>query len=248
MLNIIDSLKPEMPTVLFLAGSLTNPCVYDQIESDGVFQFGAVDYCRSQAPWDVTTLGKRIIEAIDILKLGPTVLAGYSAGGVIAMAAAAYAPEKIAGLMLSNTGPCGKGHGDPDFPRKLITGWGTKEFTDNFFKRCFSREIPPFLKYRLEQYIAVMDKHAGYEVSRSLREVDYSEKLKAVSCPVVIAHGTLDTARTQAHVDMMTDCMPQAKVFYLEGGHTIMVENKEEWQRAFFILLADVKRKYFEGV
>lgn len=240
MLNIIGQLQPGAPTVLFLAGSLTSPCVYDQIESDGTFQFGVVDYCRSQGPWDVTTLGRRLVESIEALKLGPTVLAGYSAGGVIAMAAAIAAPSRIAGLMLSNTGPSGKGHGDPDFPKKLLAGWGTKEFNDSFFSRCFSRPIPPLLQHRLEQYIGLVDRQAGYEISRSLREVDYTEALQAVTCPVMIAHGRLDKARTQAHVEMMTRSMPHAMVTYLEGGHTIMVENKEGWQQAFFTLLAAV--------
>lgn len=150
------------------------------------------------------------MESIEALKLGPTVLAGYSAGGVIAMAAAIAAPSRIAGLMLSNTGPSGKGHGDPDFPKKLLAGWGTKEFNDSFFSRCFSRPIPPLLQHRLEQYIGLVDRQAGYEISRSLREVDYTEALQAVTCPVMIAHGRLDKARTQAHVEMMTRSMPHA--------------------------------------
>ena len=37
MLKLIGPLEPGKPTVLFLAGSITDPCVYDQAESDGVF-------------------------------------------------------------------------------------------------------------------------------------------------------------------------------------------------------------------
>ena len=240
MLKLIGPLEPGKPTVLFLAGSITDPCVYDQAESDGVFQFAAVDYCRSEGPWDVDALGGRVLDLIREKELGPTILAGYSAGGVIAMAAACQSPGSIAGLLLSNTGPCGKGHGDPDFPRKLLEHWGEKEFMASFFARCFSRPIPPLLRQRLQDYAESLDQRSGYEVSYSLRQVDYREGLKAVRCPVVIAHGKDDKTRTLAHVEMMTSSMPHAEVFLLEGGHTIMVENKPGWQRALDHLMEKV--------
>ena len=94
--------------------------------------------------------------------------------------------------------------------------------------------------YRLQDYAESLDQRSGYEVSSSLRQVDYREGLKAVRCPVVIAHGKDDKTRTLAHVEMMTSSMPHAEVFLLEGGHTIMVENKPGWQRALDHLMEKV--------
>ena len=241
MLKKWGDLLPNKPTVLLLPGSLTSPCVYDQVECDSFFQLAGIDYCTSEGPWDVTTLGKRVIEMIDELQLGPTVLAGYSAGGVIAMAAASIAPEKISGLMLSNTGPCGKGHGDPSFPQKILDNWGSEEFERSFFTRCFSRPVPPLLYKRLQAYIRTVDPQAAYEISLSLRNVDFRQDLTHYHHPVVIAHGKADTSRTIAHVEMMKTAMPQAEVFLLDGGHTIMVENKQDWQKAFDHLLQKVR-------
>ena len=240
MLKLIGSLEPGRPTVLFLAGSITSPCVFDQVESDGVFQFAAVDYCRSEGPWDVDTLGGRVLSLMEEKQLGPTILAGYSAGGVIAMSAACQGPDRIAGMLLSNTGPCSKGHGDPSFPQKLLDNWDNPAFLDSFLARCFSRPIPPLLRQRLLDYIGTLDPQSGYQVSTSLRQVDYREGLRQVRFPVVIAHGKDDKTRTLAHVEMMTTSMPHAEVFLLDGGHTIMVENKPQWQEALNHLMKKV--------
>lgn len=241
-LKYLGILEPGVPSILCLAGSMTSPCVYSQIEAPKGWQLVAIDYFRSPGPWDVDTVGSRVLELIRELELGPTILAGYSAGGVIAMAAATQDPNAIAGLMLSNTGPNAKGQGDPAFPQKLLAHWGEKAFTDNFLARCFSRPIPPVLKAQLLEYIGEIDKNAVYQVSQSLREVDYSEALKQVACPVMIAHGKEDKTRTKEHVEMLAKAMPQAQIHFLEGGHTIVVENKTQWQAALCSLAAEIER------
>ncbi|MBQ4489707.1 MAG: hypothetical protein II965_00495 [Pyramidobacter sp.] len=88
MLKLIGKLETRRPTVLFLSGANVSPCVFDQVESDGEFQFAAVDYCQSDGPWDLPKLGERVCKLIREQNLGATALAGWSAGGGIAMAAA----------------------------------------------------------------------------------------------------------------------------------------------------------------
>lgn len=43
MLKIIGELEKNQPTVLFLSGGNVSPCVYDQLESDGIFRFAVID-------------------------------------------------------------------------------------------------------------------------------------------------------------------------------------------------------------
>ena len=242
MLKLIGKLETGRPTVLFLSGANVSPCVFDQVESDGEFQFAAVDYCQSDGPWDLPKLGERVCELIREQNLGATALAGWSAGGGIAMAAAVREPTLIRGLFLSNTGPTGKGHGNPSFPDQILEHWGERAFFEKLLRGWFSRPLPPLLHKRLFDYIASVKKDCAYELAVSVRAVDFREGLRAYRGPVTIAHGVLDTARTFAHVEMMKQSMPQADVFPLENaGHASVIENKPGWQAAFASFLRKVQ-------
>ncbi len=242
MLKLIGTLEAGRPTVLFLSGANVSPCVFDRVESDGVFQFAAVDYCRSPGPWDLPSLGRRVLSLIDERGLGPTALTGWSAGGGIAMAAAVHAPDRLAGLFLSNTGPTGKGHGNPDFPQQILDHWGEAGFYEKLLRGWFSRPLPPLLHARLFDYIASVPRECAYELAVSVRSVDFREGLKAFRAPVTIAHGVLDRARTPVHVEMTAQAMPQSRVHWLENaGHASVVENAPAWQTAFNGFLSEVR-------
>ena len=239
-LRIIGEITPGKPTILCIAGSMIDPCVYDQMEIPEGFCAGKVDFYHSPGPYDAMSIAAAILEYDDEHQLGPLVLVGYSAGGVIAMAAACQAPDKVKGLLLSNTGPCTVGHGDVNLPQRILEQWNNQEFRNRFIDRCFSRPVPPFLRLRLEEYINTIQCQAAHDLSKSLRQLDLREPLRRVDCPVVIAHGIDDKTRTLAHAQMIVDSIPHAKLRPIPGGHTIMVENKAGWQAALDELLVDV--------
>ena len=239
-LRVIGEITPGKPTILCIAGSMIDPCVYDQMEIPEGFCAGKVDFYHSPGPYDAMSIAAAILEYDDEHQLGPLVLVGYSAGGVIAMAAACQAPDKGKGLLLSNTGPCTVGHGDVNLPQRILEQWNDQEFRNSFIDRCFSRPVPPFLRLRLEEYINTIQCQAAHDLSNSLRQLDLREPLRRVNCPVVIAHGIDDKTRTLAHAQMIVDSIPHAKLRPIPGGHTIMVENKAGWQAALDELLVDV--------
>lgn len=242
-LRIIGEITPGKPTILCIAGSMIDPCVYDQMEIPEGFCAGKVDFYHSPGPYDAMSIAAAILEYDDEHQLGPLVLVGYSAGGVIAMAAACQAPDKVKGLLLSNTGPCTVGHGDVNLPQRILEQWNNQEFRNSFIDRCFSRPVPPFLRLRLEEYINTIQCQAAHDLSKSLRQLDLREPLRRVDCPVVIAHGIDDKTRTLAHAQMIMDSIPHAKLHPIPGGHTIMVENKAGWQAALDELLVDVAER-----
>lgn len=239
-LRVIGEIQPCSPTILFIAGSMIDPCVYDQVEVPKGFCAGKVDFYHSPGPYDAMSIAGRILEYRREKHLGSLVLAGYSAGGVIAMAAACQSPEEVSGLLLSNTGPCTVNHGDPNLPQRILDKWEDREFREAFLARCFHRPIPPFLRLRLLTYIDTIDRQAAHDLSLSLRTLDLREPLSKVTCPVVIAHGADDLTRPVAHARMLQDCLPQAKLRLIPGGHTVMVENKPGWQAALDELIASL--------
>lgn len=237
-LRVIGEIAPGRPTVLFIAGSMIDPCVYDQVEIPANFCAGKVDFYHSPGPYDAASIAAQILQYRRKKQLGPLVLVGYSAGGVIAMSAACQSPGEVDGLLLSNTGPCTLDHGDPNLPKRILEQWDEPDFRESFLARCFHRPIPPFLRLRLLAYMDTIDRQAAHDLSRSLRELDLREALVKVTCPVVIAHGIDDRTRPVTHAQMLKDCLPQADLRLIPGGHTVMVENKSGWQAALDELLA----------
>lgn len=243
-LKITETLDPSKPAVLLIPGGMgMPPAVFDGVAQEIPWQSAVIDWCRSPGPWDIVVLGNRVTELIEELGLTKVIVAGYSAGGIMAtQAAIADENHRIAGLLLSNTGPCAVGHGDPDLPSRIQEQWFSMELFEPFMTRCFARPLDPQLREKMIAYASQVDKEVVYQASKTLREHDLRPNLGKISCPVVIAHGSLDKARTMEHVKMLTDGIPNTEVFLLDGGHTIMVEDHEGWVEKLNYLILKVDK------
>ncbi len=243
-LKITETLDCTKPAVLMIPGGMaTPPAVFDGIAQEIPWQSAVIDWSRSPGPWDIVELGNRVVELIEELGLTRVVVAGYSAGGVMAIQSAiADENHRIAGLLLSNTGPCAIGHGDPDLPKRIQEQWFSMELFDPFMARCFSGPVDPQLREKMIAYARQVDKEVVYQSSKTLREHDLRPNLGKITCPVVIAHGSLDKTRTMEHVKMLTDGIPDTEVFLLNGGHTIMVEDHENWVEKLNYLIQKVDK------
>ncbi len=138
-----------MPAVLCIAGNLCSPEVFDRITVPEGVQKLYLDYLQSPGPWDMDSLGQQLLDTVRELELGPVVLAGYSAGGVLAISAACKGPDQIAGLLLSNTGPCSLGHGNPGFADELREHFDDEGYIRGFLASCFYRSADAELMDRL---------------------------------------------------------------------------------------------------
>ena len=230
-LLLTKPLKEAIPSVLFIPGNMCCPTVFDGITVPVGVQASTIDWAMSPGPWDIEALGERVAKLVVDQKLGPTILCGYSAGGVIAMLAAISLGSRVSGLLISNTGANTQGHGDPNFPQNILDQWGTPELNEPFLFRVFARPIPPKLQAETEAYYKTLNREAVYQAAYSLRQIDISSQLSQLSCSVTIAHGVLDTSRTPQHADQLRQLIPGAKLVWLDGGHTIMVENRTGWQK-----------------
>jgi pimeloyl-ACP methyl ester carboxylesterase len=195
----------------------------------------------SPGPWDIRNVGERIAALIQEKNLGKTILAGYSAGGAIALISAISSGGKTAGLLLSNTGLNTQNHGDPDAPKKIKQGFSAEQMS-TFIDSCFYYPVPSALKQKMLDYIKNAPPQAAYEGTLSLRQTDLQEEAKTISCPVVIAHGIYDTRRTKEHAERIQKSIPQARIIWLKGGHTIMVDDKQGYMEALNNLIDEMNR------
>lgn len=232
MLKLIGTVKEGQPVLVCVAGNLCSPEVFDQITLPENMARLYVDYLGNEGPWDMDSLGWQLIDQLKERCSGPIVLAGYSAGGVIAISAASKAPELFAGLVLSNTGPCSIGHGKPGFADELKANFDNEEYIRTFLASCFYEKPSPELLEKMWKYTRTADPVAAYIVSKSLREVDYRESLKAYKNPALIIHGALDTRRKMDSVAMIQQSLPQAETVLLQTGHTPMAEDVKGYEEA----------------
>ena len=232
MLKITGKINQDNAALICIAGNLCSPQVFDQIQAPEGMQKLYLDYLQSPGPWDMDFLGAELVNTIQNMSFPKTFLAGYSAGGVLAISAACKAPDLFAGLLLSNTGPCSIGHGNPGFAQELKDRFEDEEYIRTFLRSCFYHPITPEMENQLFAYTRTVSPQAAFEVSDSLRRVDYRNALSRYKNPVMIAHGRLDTRRKLDSVAMLQECLPQAEIMLLETGHTPMMEDPAGYQDA----------------
>lgn len=232
MMILSEKTEWDKPVMLCLAGNLCSPEVYDLIQLPEGIEKVYVDYLGGEGPWDMESMGNELADLIQSSMQVPVILAGYSAGGVLAISVACKIPERIAGMILSNTGPCSLGHGNPGFAEELKTRFDDEVYIREFLESCFYNPVSKDMEDRLWNYTRSVSREAAYEVSKSLREIDYRERLREYKNPVIIIHGRLDTRRGLDSVAMIQDCLPQADTILLETGHTPMYEDPAGYQKA----------------
>ena len=231
-MKLLSEIKSNK-VMLCLAGNLCDPEVtYEKVEIKGPFQKIYLDYLDESALNGVDAAAEETVALIRSYPDVTFVLNGYSAGGVIALGAASKDPEAIAGLVLSNTGPCSIGHGNPNFANELKENFDNEEYVRSFLSSCFASAIPAETEDRLWKFTRSKTAEAGYMISKTLREVDYRQALNQYRNPIIIIHGVKDTRRKMNSVEMMQECMPQSEVELLETGHTSMYEDPEGYNTA----------------
>lgn len=235
-LEVFVPIRKGEPAVIGLPGNLISPAIFSQNLLKANTQIIPVSWGTSPGPWEIHEIGKRVIQLIKEHKLGPTVLAGHSVGGAIAMAAAIEAPHLINGLILSNTGANTLSHGNLNFPNDIRNNWGQLLF-QQFINKCFYKPVERSFKMHLLTYAELFNQKAALSASVSLREKDFRPYLSEIKCPTLIAHGRFDKNRSINDAKTLSEGIRNAELVLLDAGHTPMVEDQRAWYYALQSLL-----------
>ena len=138
--------------VYCLAGNLCNPIVFDEVAFPRGIQKKYFDYLRESPTGNVDQIAQDFVNKLKLQGKKDLVLAGYSSGGVIALAAASKAPHLFRGLILSNTGVCAQGNSKSHFPQELRDHGRDEAFLKNFLDSCFAKKIPNKMLDELTAY------------------------------------------------------------------------------------------------
>lgn len=212
-----------MGKLMALPGTLLPPGMFHSVALPNGWHWSPVDWLREPSGGDLLamaeTLGQRWSRESDSHRL----LVGHSAGGVIAMQMAADLGDRLAGLILIDSGASALNHGDPDLPQRLRAQWGD-DFIEAFLLRCVGQNALHQYGKKLRDYAHAAGPERAYRAMVSLRRQDLTQRLGEIRCPTLIIHGTRDPARRREHAEALANGIAGAELRWLDAGHTPMLE------------------------
>lgn len=218
----------ESLRIVALPGTLCSPAIFEPLAAQlaDVAAIEAVSWMTEPGPWDVPAVARSIAERIG--DGDRVVLIGHSTGGAIALRLALARPELVRALVLLDTGPNMRGHGDVDaIITRIRERWG-EELLAAVLDRSFARPLPPEVRAAFLRYAGRVDPRAAEEVLTSQRDLDLAPDLRRLDLPVAVVHGRLDPTRTVLQAQAFAALIPGATLHLLDTGHSPMFERPAE--------------------
>lgn len=210
--------------VLGIAGTLCSPAVFEPTwevlrDQDPGVSVQGVSWMDAPGPWDIPSIARRLA-ASDAFAGGPAVVVGHSTGGAIALELALGLPSLVSALVLVDTGPNMREHGDVDgILRTMRDDWGDG-LRAAIVDRSFATPPPPSVRRSLLDYARRMPQQAALDVLTSQRSLDYLPRLPSLAMPVAVVHGVRDPVRTVDQARAFAAALPGAELTLLDCGHT----------------------------
>jgi pimeloyl-ACP methyl ester carboxylesterase len=189
---------------------------------------------RGHGASDRPATGYRLEDAVDDLvgildALGlaePVHLVGYSFGGTLAMAAAAWRPERVAGLVLIETEP-----NSEDWSEEMVTNLEdvVAGFEDPEFRRFMAEEAPRGLRRLVADCEELVTRSSLPADFRSSKETTLDD-LARLTVPALLVFG--DNSEILDVAFLLDDTIPDTELCIVKDcSHQVMVEAPDVVQR-----------------
>lgn len=214
------------PAVLFLHGSGSDHACWGKQRPylTTSFTVAALDLNgHGKSPWRAGQgLQTYCQDALAVLAAldRPTVVAGHSLGGAVALELALQRPKHLAGLALVGTGA--RLRVLPALLQLLEDDF--EGATDYLIGLLFQRSLPQEVERTRQQLL-----HNGQRVTlrdfQTCDRFDVSERLNAIDLPVCVCVGEQDQMTPVKYAQFMADRLPQATLHVVpDAGHMLMLE------------------------
>lgn len=226
--------------IVALPGTLCAPAVFDPLAAalTGEAVLDAVSWMTEPGPWDIPSIAERVAARIREAGEGPVVVVGHSTGGAIAQQLVLEHPDLASALVLVDTGPNMRGHGDVDgIIATIRSAWGSDLFA-RVVDRSFALPLPPERRAELLRYAERVDPRAAEEVLTSQRDLDLVDRLVELDLPVAVVHGVLDPTRTVAQAEAFAAGIPGARLRLVDCGHSPVFERPADVAEVVRALIA----------
>lgn len=223
--------------VVSLSGGGCSPALFSGVATTRP-RWQAFDWSAGEGPFDPESVASRLGHALGARR-HPTLLAGHSLGGFISLLTALRFPERVQGLIISNTGAHTGQHGDHSLPQRVRHHW-TDEAQAAFLAGCFMKQPAEPLWSELRSYLNRLPAHVLLESIEGLRRMDLRDGLSGIKCPALIAHGALDRRRSPHAAWELAQGMARAQLVMLPGAHTPMVDCPVHYRAVVGRFLSDL--------
>lgn len=190
--------------------------------------------------WTLDDLAGDALALMDHLGVARAVIAGCSIGGMIAQRIATMAPDRVAGLFLSNTAM--KVGTDESWAARIkgVTEHGLRGLAPQIMERWFGPTFRSTDEAKAWETLLMRGDDAGYIATcRVLAAADLRSTSPAIACPVLLVGGTADASTPEDLIRATAAAIPGARVEIIQGsGHIPAIDNPEATAR----LLADFHR------
>ena len=187
-------------------------------------------------PCTVEAFAQSLLGLLDELALERVSLCGTSLGGMVGMALALEAPERVERLVLSCTSAY---LGPPDGwveRARVVRAEGMEAIADNVVVRWFTPVLPhkqPETVARFRAMLAATPREGYARCCQALAAWDARERISAISVPTLVVAGAEDPATPVEHAELIASRIPGARLHVLErAAHLANVERAEEFTDA----------------
>jgi 3-oxoadipate enol-lactonase len=187
-------------------------------------------------PFTVEAFAHGLLGLLDELALERVSFCGTSLGGLVGMALALEAPERVERLVLS----CTSAHLGPpagwEERARLVRAKGMEAIAETVVVRWFTPELSRDEPETLARFRAMLvaTPAEGYaRCCEALAVWDARERLSKISVPTLVIAGAEDPATPVEHAELLASRIPAARLLVLEhAAHLANVERAEAFTSA----------------
>jgi 3-oxoadipate enol-lactonase len=189
-----------------------------------------------ERPWTVESFARDVLGLLDELGLERVSLCGVSLGGMVGMALALEAPERVDRLVLSCTSAY---LGPPDawFERaNVVRAEGMEAVVDAVVGRWFTPDLARDDTATVTHFRALLAATPPEGYARGCEAVgvwDARDRIAAIAAPTLVVAGADDPATPVEHGQLIAEQIPGARLLVLEhAAHLANIERHEAFTRA----------------
>lgn len=187
-------------------------------------------------PCTVESLTRSLVALLDELAFERVSLCGVSLGGMVGMALALEAPERVDRLVLASTSAYLGPRDAWDKRARTVRDEGMEAIADAVVGRWFTPRFPldePETVARFRALLTAASPEGYARCCEAIAAWDGRERISAIAAPALVIVGTDDTATPVEHAELVASRIPDARVHLVEhAAHLANVERAEAFTSA----------------
>jgi 3-oxoadipate enol-lactonase len=189
-----------------------------------------------ELPCTVESLAHGLLALLDELGIERVSLCGISLGGMVGMALALAAPERVERLVLACTSAYLRPPEGWDERARIVRAEGTEAIADTVSGRWFTTALArqePATVARFRAMLASTPPEGYARCCEALGAWDAREAIAAIAAPVLVIAGEEDPATPVAHAELIASRVTGSRLVVLErAAHLANVERADAFTAA----------------